>query len=1075
MYKNRVKKWVGMIFLLAIYMLFNLDNDVFAANSCTKSETRDYYGVKYETHYNTDQSINNIEVKVSRGEFYIKVYSPEQGKGKTLKEIAADSSIHKINPHNPVKRGKKYTIENSQISRYIKSGRADFYVLVYTEGDSTKNEACAKKGYWFRFAVEIEEDAVSSGNVPSIYYNSSKICQKAVNLRNNVVNNNSEVVGFIERAMTPCFSPTVPYNISIDALNSIYNNLEDFVKSYNKNYNKITIKTDLPALDSSWVEVKNTNMNSTKQYKKYGSSKKEMLTCNTKNEITTNRFFHIKKESHQAIIKTNGTEKSVEACKTECREQVEVTYGPPKSVIAGQCFTYEVEIKSKVVCNTSINFDQFPKYEDYAPCILKAHCNNLNNYDEQAGPNEDFDQCVQNCDGGKYSQSCINSCYDQVYNKKKITNETTSPKKKINSDVNNIKIYAEDTLALSNLSSIKSKAKKVVNDSDTYGCPNVSSNVSATDIENVYKYVNANITGRYSTNGVAIKYTPKDGCEWNLYGYAYYRDKQITARTVCNHRGLNWQVGAETCSSLNQTQCLAEPSCYPGVKRSGARYVPSDGFKRSQTCREVCSWVNTGVDGNGRSCTYLDKADAESQYKSSIKNYISATVKCMNQATTCVDEGETATFVMSANTDIQTGADNQTCDSSYGSQKNCLSWKKTPVKNKLEDNREAIDKKTEQSNNIIKFMGGSCATEKSDWIYHTILTFPGAWINNKNGEISYNKQDERYYKHYSGNYCTPLNAKNVNANWWLWNQYIKSGKTNKTFEEWATTSQSKKLVYNIFSRIRKFGLYNWSMDVGCFYAIQNETIPPDTPNPDPNPPTPTDGAVPPGCKNSKCIPECSGKDCTSTDVDTSFDNFTSKSISTTTMFPSSKKTSTSSIDQKAVKKLSYTDKLSNTQKMAKSPKRSEGYNWNVEATNLSVKGYPVTPSSLVKKIEGTDDTYSAKELDYDITLTPQNISNIKKIKGDKSNYTYFGDGKYTSVENGYSSAYIKAGYTKENIPSYTYYKSKFIRNNTYVSKVTKSPEGKGLTCNNLKTSTSCDLTLGGYVTSDNELQSFIKR
>ena len=36
-------------------------------------------------------------------------------------------------------------------------------------------------------------------------------------------------------------------------------------------------------------------------------------------------------------------------------------------------------------------------------------------YIPSAGPNEDFDACVTSCDGGQYTQKCINSCYEKVY------------------------------------------------------------------------------------------------------------------------------------------------------------------------------------------------------------------------------------------------------------------------------------------------------------------------------------------------------------------------------------------------------------------------------------------------------------------------------------------------------------------------------------------------------------------------------------------------------------------------------------------------------------------------------------
>lgn len=1077
MHKNRVKKWVGMIFLLAICVLFNTGIDVFAANSCTDSETSNQFGITHKFKY-VNGHVESIEITSKVKYLKIKLYSSAQKKGKKVKEIASNNSIPTISVNKQQKGNKTiYTISKNKFSQYTDSrGVTDFSVLVYAEEDSSRK--CAKKGYWYEISLEGDDEAVSSGNVDSIYYG-SQICTRANNLLSKVKNAPQQITDFISSAMTPCFQEKVPYNISLEALNKIFVKLEDFVDLYNKSYSTVNLTTDLPRLDSSWVEVKNTNMNSTKKYEQYGSSKQSMLTCDTKHEVTTKRFFHVEEKIEKATVKKQGQSKEVNACTTKCREQVEVTYGPPKAVVAGQCFTYEVEIKSKVVCNASLNLDSLPKYSDYAPCLLKAHCNNLNGYEEQAGPNEEFDQCVQECDGGEYSQSCINSCYNRVYNKKQKSNLVEKTGKELNNNLDNVKAYAEDTLTLGNLVTNGKTAKKVVKDSNLYGCPNVSNNPSVDEIKNVYRYANAHVTGTYSISGNDIVYTPNGGCEWNNYGYAYFRDLALTARTVCNDRGLNWDRNTPfQCKQTNEP-CSASNGCYVGIKRSGAKYITTNGFKRSQSCSETCKWINTGVDVGGTSCSYLNPADAENQYVSDISSYTSAVSKCLNKSATCVEEGETATFVMSANTDIQTGADKQECTSNYGSQKNCLSWQKTPIKNKLEDNRKAIDEKTETSNNIIKFMGGSCADESSDWIYHTILTFPGAWINNKNGEISYNKQDEKYYKHYSGNYCTPLNAKNVNANWWLWDQYVKSNQTTKSFEEWANTSSNKKLVYNIFSRIKKFGLYNWSMDVGCFYAINNQTLPPDTPPActDGNCPSPAQNPAPPAiCTNKSCIPECSGSSC-ETDIDTSFDNFTSKSISTTTMFPSSKKTSTSSTDHVGAKKLSYTDKLSNIQKMAnKSPTRAKGYNWSVEATNLSVKGYPVTPSSLVKKIESSGSaTYDDSEIDYDITLTPNNIRAIKNISGKKAEYTYFGDGKYTEVKNGYKEKYISAGYTEASIPSYTYYKSDFIRKSQYVSTVSKAPAAGGLPCNNLKDSNSCDITLGGFVTSDDKLQAFISR
>lgn len=1070
MYKNRVKKWVGMIFLLAICVVINTNSDAYAASQCSSTDAKEHFGIDYKLDLNNDSSIKNVILTAEKGEFYIKIYNRSIAGGRKLEKIAEDNSIETINPNKPLKGGKSYTITADQFSKYISNDdKKEFLILLYKDQDKSASNPCDKLAYRVKIEISSQPENVETGSVPSIAKN-TKVCNKARNLISKVSGiRGNEIINFIEQSMTPCFADKVPYNISFETLNNIYDKLEKFVDSYTAVQDKISIAQELPALSADWQLVENTNMNSEKKYKQYGSAKDEMLTCNTKNELTTKRFFHIKEEGHDAVILLNNNQKKIEACKTTCREQVEVTYGPPKAVIAGQCFTYEVEIKSKVVCNTSINFDDFPKYTDYAPCILKANCSDIVGYEEQAGPNEDFDKCVSTCDGGEYTQACINKCYNKVYNKK-----TTSTKKKVTNDNNenlkDVKIYAEDTLLLTSEKAKKSTVKKVAdnNNEDAIGCPSIAhGSVSKEQINAVYEYVNSNITGNYAYAGETLNYSAKkSSCEWNNYGYAYFRDKQITARTVCNAKGLDWISGSDTCSTASHEWCLDNSSCYPGVRRSGATYFAnSQGFKTSTVCKQECSWINTGLAGfeDGRACTYLDREQAEKDYVSSISNYIAAVTGCLNKSSSCVTDEEKAVYTMVANTDTESGKEKQLCDSSYGSQKNCLSWKEE-IKKNTGLKRESIDNKTETDEVILKFNGGTCTNERNtEWIYHTIITFPGAWINNKNGEITYkNPNQPAYYKHYEGNYCTPLNAKNVNANWWLWYQYSKSNKTSKIFEEWAT---DKSLVYNIFSKIRKFGLFDWSMDVSCFYAINNQTPPPDTPPEDTPNEDPGDGEeiVTPTCKNGNCPPSGEIKDETTTD----FDNYTSKSISTSTMFPSTK-TSTKSTDKASVKKLSYTDKLANNQKMANSETRTEGFNWSVEATNLSIEGYPVTPSALVKKIE-SGKTYDESELDYYIVLTKDNIKKLKT----QNDYTDF-KGTYTTktVSENYKKAYTNAGYSENSIPSYTYYKSDILRKSEYVTN-NQVPKAGGLKCNNLKSSDSCDITLSGFTTQDEELQKWL--
>lgn len=100
-------------------------------------------------------------------------------------------------------------------------------------------------------------------------------------------------------------------------------------------------------------------------------------------------------------------------CTQTCKEKVTVEYGPPVATKAGMCFEYKVKVKSKVNCKTKFTGTP-PNSSDYKLCNVYPYCNNGDHY-YQAGPEEEFDNCISKCDKGKYTQSCINKCYKKVY------------------------------------------------------------------------------------------------------------------------------------------------------------------------------------------------------------------------------------------------------------------------------------------------------------------------------------------------------------------------------------------------------------------------------------------------------------------------------------------------------------------------------------------------------------------------------------------------------------------------------------------------------------------------------------
>ena len=105
------------------------------------------------------------------------------------------------------------------------------------------------------------------------------------------------------------------------------------------------------------------------------------------------------------------------SCKTKCSETVEVKYGPPVATKAGLCFEYSIKVTSRVTCKMTEVPKPPKKYTSY--CSPKPLCIHTDGkVYAQAGPNDDFDYCVQKCDGGKYTSKCSKKCYNKVYGNK---------------------------------------------------------------------------------------------------------------------------------------------------------------------------------------------------------------------------------------------------------------------------------------------------------------------------------------------------------------------------------------------------------------------------------------------------------------------------------------------------------------------------------------------------------------------------------------------------------------------------------------------------------------------------------
>ena len=103
------------------------------------------------------------------------------------------------------------------------------------------------------------------------------------------------------------------------------------------------------------------------------------------------------------------------SCELECQESVTVEYGPPVAIKAGLCFQYRVKVTSRVYCWVS----KKPEEPDHPTgyCTPGPTCYHSGVAYRQGGPTDEFEKCVKECDGGKYTQKCSNKCYEKVYGK----------------------------------------------------------------------------------------------------------------------------------------------------------------------------------------------------------------------------------------------------------------------------------------------------------------------------------------------------------------------------------------------------------------------------------------------------------------------------------------------------------------------------------------------------------------------------------------------------------------------------------------------------------------------------------
>lgn len=494
----------------------------------------------------------------------------------------------------------------------------------------------------------------------------------------------------------------------------------------------------------------------------------------------------------------------VAVCKLKCEEAVTVEYGPPIASKAAFCFQYKVKVTSRVSCAQAEGSKvKVPREDNY--CTPSPYCVHSNGVVyNQGGPNEEFDVCVNNCDGGKYTSKCTKKCYNKVYkNSKKKFSKT-----------------AEDFEAELKVERLNGNDKTI--DCSTCGssCPN----------------------NHYCYNGTQI-----------IWKNAYLGGTRGPAG-----KGAGCNTGNSSSSSCPEnTDSRWHQTHYWGCSGGYSKYSAT-GIPRTATCTDVCSWIGCK---SGKYYLNPDSLNEDAEWN---KEQYEKLVRECKAAASCTNT--TAYFTISVDYRNGEGKD-VTYDFPYSNAK-VVDGKITDgdkLTSKGEGHRE---EGTASKSNTTLIKNEKICTEENlknnskTWIrhycsrgcyeadsekdlYRAEWTFPGTWENLKSGEISYTPQDGGSWKSRPKYFCVPADAQNVNTKWWNY-YYTKTYKSDTRFaandkyynQNISDTTCAKSCEYvlyaknsfaydevekwNIRALAKDFGYFAWNIDIKCFYALNNQ-------------------------------------------------------------------------------------------------------------------------------------------------------------------------------------------------------------------------------------------------------------
>lgn len=730
-------------------------------------------------------------------------------------------------------------------------------------------------------------------------------------------------------------------------------------------------------------------------------------------------------------------------CSVVCAEKLEASYDPPKAVSAGVCFEYKITVKSKVECKVVKKGDADKKGwpeekwpENQGICTVGIMCEEGK---PQAGPNDEFDSCVDDCDGGKYSQKCIDKCYKNTYEGKENKDDTKKSvaldkiekvkptlleNKDDDEDVDPYEIYIDENGKRFDISKHCYKYSDISKNWDK--CAEAFTAAKRDDPMGEYDFQKKHWK---PDNDVKKCNNFKCGCNgiWgDEDGGCRAKDEPNSIVNSVKRSAPYYFRNKAAAKSLLQS-FFRKNSGYNGAGEARTYVIDNQGVKRQYSanwkCDEDC-WITKGSNSSCNDNKDLTKGLPQNDLTSETSKY----QKC-NEIASDSCSTKMATFYIGAKENKEnkkefeqdTNTPDKKCEESKVGTNDSIFLPEDNPKDPDKPDSDYEGCKTGINNGVV----GLCYTgieDKNYWHYKTTLSFEKTYKDNKTGDVVKDcdlNQASATCGNIGNKYCPKKIA--VNQNWAIWKntgdsseKYRKENPTPPSVENdeniQAAVGHDKDYVKgssdaNEQKIVNGFGRFNWKMYFICFYGVQIGTIKDDcTPCEDPDCPCEYIPRCTPGPDNPDCP-----MDCTSLPGTVCPENYEIRTVNPADPF---NEESTNNTRNSSVRDVGSDSGI--------------GYNWTSKAKisedfneGLTLAGYTIDPQqylSALKAVAKENKEYVDTNVDYEFTLTPNDMRTYKAY----INSTEGGNGAVNSYKNGKYSFYEKSD------KKFSYYTSNIV-------------------------------------------------